>query len=89
MYILRYITRAVLIPFSKSSSASSLSPSKKVKLDLELSKSMEKASKGVGTIIKLGRQIDDDKMMDTIMEKLQDMLGSKQKIIPILFFADS
>ena len=71
--MLRYITRAVLIPFHKSSI--SLSPNERRKLDLELKTSMQAASRGVGTIIKLGRKIiEDDESMERVMEKLKSML---------------
>ena len=76
--MLRYITRAVLIPFNKSGTASdSLTPNERRKLDLELTERMQEASKGLGTIIKLGKKmVKDDDLMDKSMERLKNVLGS-------------
>ena len=66
------------------SGSSDLSPNQRRILDLELTKSMEVASKGVGTIIKLGRKIiADNDLMETIMDKLKYIFASsnvKQRV---------
>ena len=66
------------------SGSSDLSPNQRRILDLELTKSMEVASKGVGTIIKLGRKIiADNDLMETIMDKLKYIFTSsnvKQRV---------
>ena len=52
-----------------------MSPNERRKLDLELKTSMQAASRGVGTIIKLGRKIiEDDESMERVMEKLKSIL---------------
>lgn len=64
----RYITCVVLIPFTDS--ASRLSPSERRETDRQLKNAMENASKGVGTVIKMGKNLMQEAGLDDITQRL-------------------
>lgn len=73
--------RVALIRFANINSA--MSPSSRRDVDKRLSLAMKDASRGIATIIRLGKLIiEDEESLDLILNKLKDILpsGTRQRI---------
>jgi len=84
MYIFmysRYISRVALVKFTKVTSEKT--PAERMKADRKLLEAMKSASRGVGTIIKIGSTvIEDESSLDGILKRLKELLpvATRQRI---------